>query len=141
MSNVPAQRTRSFFPDIAEFFSGGPAWMKPLFDSNVMRLEEEAGEGKYELRAEIPGVDPAKDIDISMHDGRMTIKAERTEKHEQAGRSEFNYGSFSRTVTLPKGADEDGVKASYDQGILTISVPVNQEQPHAKRIEIETKSS
>ncbi|ANI38536.1 Hsp20/alpha crystallin family protein [Mycolicibacterium vaccae] len=143
MSNVPAQRTRSLFPDLAEFFSGLPAWsgVRPLLDTNLMRLEEEVSDGKYEVRAEIPGVDPAKDIDISVNDGRLTIKAERTEKSEQTGRSEFSYGSFTRTITLPKGADEDAVKANYDKGILTVTVPVAKEEPRAKRIEIESKSS
>ncbi|WP_193045225.1 Hsp20/alpha crystallin family protein [Mycolicibacterium baixiangningiae] len=143
MTNVPAQRTRSLFPDLAEIFSGFPSWgnMRPLLDTNLMRLEEELGDGKYEVRAEIPGVDPAKDIDISVNDGRLTIKAERTEKTEQTGRSEFSYGSFTRSITLPKGADEDAVKASYDQGILTVTVPMSDKEPQAKRIEIETKSS
>ena len=143
MTNVPAQRTRSLLPDLAEFFSGGPSWghLGPLFDTNLMRLEEELGDGKYLVRAEIPGVDPGKDIEVSVNDGRLTIKAERTEKSEQTGRSEFSYGSFSRTVTLPKGADEDAVKANYDQGILTVTVPVSDTEPRAKRVEIESKSS
>lgn len=143
MTHVPAQRTRSLFPDLAEFFSGLPSWsgMRPLLDNNLMRLEEEVGDGKYQVRAEIPGVDPAKDIDISVNDGRLTIKAERTEKSEQTGRSEFSYGSFTRTITLPKGADEDAVKATYDKGILTVTVPVAQQEPRAKRVEIESTSS
>ena len=55
-------------------------------------------DGRYEVRAEIPGVDPSKDIDITMRDGQLTIKAERSEKKEFDGRSEFSYGSFVRTV-------------------------------------------
>ena len=61
-----------------------------------------------------------------MRDGVLTIKAERTEKKESNGRSEFSYGSFVRSVTLPAGADEDAIKASYDKGILTVSVPVTE---------------
>src|ERR1044072_7072537 len=131
MATLPAQRTSSLFPDLAEVFSGFPSWgnMRQLFDTNLMRLEEEVSDGKYRVRAEIPGVDPAKDIDISVNDGLLTIKAERTEKTEQTGRSEFSYGSLTRTVTLPKGADEDAVKASYDKGILTVTVPVAKEEP------------
>ena len=73
-----------------------------------------------------PGVDPGKDVDITVRDGVLTIKAERTEKKESNGRSEFSYGSFIRSVTLPAGADEDAIKASYDKGILTVSVPVTE---------------
>ena len=59
-----------------------------------------------------------------MRDGRLTIKAERSEKKETKGRSEFRYGSFVRSVTLPAGANEDDIKATYDKGILTVSVAV-----------------
>ena len=53
------------------------------------------------IRAELPGIDPAKDVDITVTDGQLTIKAERSEKKESKGRSEFSYGSFMRSVTLP----------------------------------------
>lgn len=143
MTNVPAQRPRSLFPDLAEFFSGFPTWaqLRPTFGPNLMRLEEELSEGKYEIRAEIPGVDPAKDIDVSVHDGQLTIKAERTEKKEQTGRSEFSYGSFTRTVTLPAGADEDNVTAALDKGILTVSVPVSSQVAGPKKVQIEAPAT
>ena len=79
-------------------------------------------DGHYVVRAEIPGIDPAKDVDITVRDGQLTIKAERTEKKETKGRSEFRYGSFTRSVTLPAGANEEDIKATYDKGILTVSV-------------------
>lgn len=94
-------------------------------------------DGAYEVRAELPGIDPAKDVDITVRDGQLTIKAERTEKKESNGRSEFSYGSFVRSVSLPPGADEDAIKASYDKGILTVSVPVNAVQPAEKHVAIE----
>ena len=97
-----------------------------ILGSHVIRVEDEMKDGNYELRAEIPGVDPAKDVDITVRDGVLTIKAERSEKKESNGRSEFSYGSFIRSVTLPAGADEDAIKASYDKGILTVSVPVTE---------------
>ena len=99
----------------------------------MIRVEDELKDGGYELRAEIPGVDPDKDVDISVRDGVLTIKAERTEKTESTGRSEFSYGSFVRAVTLPPGADEDAIKASYDKGILTVSVPVVAAAPPAEK--------
>src|ERR1700739_2585534 len=86
-----------------------------------MRLEDEIEDGHYAVRAELPGLDPAKDVDITVHDGVLTIKAERSAKKESKGRSEFSYGSFVRSVTLPAGADEDDVQARYDHGILTVS--------------------
>ena len=84
-------------------------------------------DGHYLLRAEVPGIDPAKDVDITVQNGQLTIKAERSEKKEAKGRSEFSYGSFVRTVTLPAGANEDDIKATYDKGILTVDVAVSKQ--------------
>ena len=79
-----------------------------------------------------------KDVDITVRDGLLTIKAERTEKKESEGRSEFSYGSFARSVTLPRGADEDAITASYDKGILTVSVPVAADKAAEKHVEVKS---
>ena len=141
MSKLPVQhRPRSFFPELSEIFEGFPSWasLRPVFGNHVIRVEDEMKDGNYELRAEIPGVDPAKDVDITVRDGLLTIKAERTEKKESNGRSEFSYGSFMRSVTLPAGADQDAIKASYDKGILTVSVPVTEAQAAEKHVAVES---
>jgi len=141
MSNLERRRQRSLFPEIADLFAGFPSFanIRPVFDARLLRLEDEmTKDGRYEVRAEIPGVDPAKDVDITVHDGRLTIKAERSEKTESSGRSEFSYGSFQRTVTLPEGADEDDVKATYDKGILTVSVKISEPKKTEKKVEIES---
>ena len=103
MSKLPVQhRSRSLFPEFSEFFAGFPSWgLRPMCDTHIIRVEEEMKDGNYEVRAEISGVDPAKDVDITVRDGVLTIKAERTEKKESSGRSEFLYGSFLRSVSLP----------------------------------------
>lgn len=135
----PQRRPRPLFPEIAELFAGLPTWahLRSGLDGNIIRLEDEMKDGAYEVRAELPGIDPAKDVDITVRDGQLTIKAERSEKKESNGRSEFSYGSFIRSVSLPPGADEDAIKASYDKGILTVSVPVNAVQPAEKHVAIE----
>ncbi len=142
MSNLDVRRQqRSLFPEIAELFAGFPSFanMRPVFDTRLMRLEDEmTKEGRYEVRAEIPGIDPAEDVDITVHDGRLTIKAERTERTESNGRSEFSYGSFARTVSLPPGSDEDDIKATYDKGILTVSVGVPGPKNTERRIQVES---
>lgn len=142
MTTLPAQRRqRILLPEIADLLAGFPSWAGlRAFDSNVMRLEDELKDGSYEVRAELPGVDPATDVDITVRDGQLTIKAERSERKESQGRSEFAYGSFVRSVTLPPGADEDGIKASYDKGILTISVPVGDTKPIEKHVEVQLTS-
>ena len=141
MSKLPVQhRPRSFFPELSEIFEGFPSWasLRPVFGNHVIRVEDEMKDGNYEVRAEIPGVDPGKDVDITVRDGVLTIKAERTEKKESNGRSEFSYGSFMRSVTLPAGADQDAIKASYDKGILTVSVPVTEAQTAEKHVAVES---
>lgn len=134
------RRTRSHFPELSEWFAGFPtfAGLQPVLENRMMRLEDEMKDGNYEVRAELPGIDPAKDVDITVRDGLLTIKAERSEKKEFNGRSEFAYGSFERTVTLPTGANEDDIKATYDKGILTVSVPLAEVKPAEKRIKIQS---
>ena len=141
MSKLPAQHIRGHSgrrsPSCSPAFRHGRS-LRPPFDTHMIRVEDEMKEGNYEVRAEIPGVDPDKDVDITVRDGVLTIKAERTEKKESDGRSEFSYGSFIRSVTLPAGADEDAIKASYDKGILTVSVPVTEAKPAEKHVEVQS---
>lgn len=140
---VPARRRgHSLLPDLADLFSGFPSFagMRSNADGWLMRVEDDMKDGRYEVRAEIPGVDPASDIDITVGDGQLTIRAERSEKSEGNGRSEFNYGSFTRTVTLPVGADEDDIKATYDKGILSVSVGVKEPARSEKHIAITSKT-
>jgi HSP20 family molecular chaperone IbpA len=139
MSTLSVRRhPRSLFPEFSELFAGFPslAGIRPVFDTHLMRLEDEMKDGRYVVRAEMPGVDPAKDIEITVRDGQLTIKAERSEKKDFDGRSEFAYGSFTRTVSLPAGADEDSIEASYDKGILTVTVGISEPKPTERRVQV-----
>ena len=150
MSKLPMRhRRRSLLPEVAEWFPGFPAWadlwradgLWPASGTRLIRLEDEVQDGRYVVRAELPGIDPAKDVDITVREGQLTIKAERSEKKESAGRSEFSYGSFVRSVSLPAGADEDDIKATYEKGILTVSVAIpNEAAPAEKRIAVQAAS-
>ncbi len=105
-----------------------------------LKIEEGAEDGAYVVRAEIPGVDPDDDIDVSVEGGRLSIRAERssrTERDEEGFRSEFRYGSFSRVIALPEGVDVDDIEASYADGILRIRVPLPDAGPvEAKKVPI-----
>lgn len=139
MSRLPEQRRpHSLLPEFSELFSGFPSWagLRHTFDNNIIRIEDEVKDDSYEIRAELPGIDPSKDVDVTVRDGVLTIRAERTEKKESSGRSEFSYGSFLRSVSLPPGADEDAIKATYDKGILTVSVPVSESAPAEKHVAV-----
>ena len=79
------------------------------------------------VRAEVPGIDPDKDVDVSVSEGMLHIRAEREEKTEHKSkdgyRSEFRYGSFSRSVALPPGAREEDITATYKDGVLEVRAP------------------
>lgn len=69
ISKVPAKHERrSSLPDLSELFTGFPLWagFRPIFDTHLIRLEDEIEDGRYVLRAELPGIDPAKDVDITV---------------------------------------------------------------------------
>lgn len=105
--------------------------MMPLAwsDREGMHLEEFREDDTLVVRAELPGIDPDNDVEITVSDGSLCIRAERREKHERSGngdffRSEFRYGQFTRTLPLPAGAGAEDVKASYDDEILEIRLPM-----------------
>jgi HSP20 family molecular chaperone IbpA len=123
---------RSFtFPDLVRFVEGG--W--PFGDHHAVRVEDYRENGNYVLRAELPGVDPEKDISISVQGNELSITAERTVARHDKVHSEFSYGSFARTVRLPAGAVAEDVTAAYDAGILQVTVPVKQES-ETRQVEV-----
>ncbi|MFP5313513.1 MAG: Hsp20/alpha crystallin family protein [Actinomycetes bacterium] len=103
-----------------------------LFDgdqgSSAIRVEEMVDGNTLVVRAELPGIDPEKDVDVSVADGVLSIKAERQEKKEQKDkdsyRSEFRYGSFMRRIPLPNGVQQGDITASYKDGLLEVRAPI-----------------
>lgn len=93
---------------------------------HAVRVEDYVEDGRYVVRAELPGLDPEKDLEITVSKGILTIKAERREESRSRHHSEFRYGSLTRSVALPLGADETNVEAVYDNGILEISAALNE---------------
>ncbi|MCX2753629.1 MULTISPECIES: Hsp20/alpha crystallin family protein [unclassified Gordonia (in: high G+C Gram-positive bacteria)] len=130
--------SHSFLPDIAELFSTFPAVGMLRPNGHLIRVEEESSAEQYVVRAELPGVDPDKDVTVTILDGVLTIAAQRTERSSHNGHSEFAYGEFSRAVSLPKGYVEDGVKATYSEGILTVTVPLSAPTSPGTQVQIET---
>jgi len=87
-----------------------------------IRIEEITKNDEMIIRAELPGVDPEKDIDVTIDAGYLTIKGERREEFKDANRSEFHYGSFTRSIALPSGVDDKSIHATYRDGILEVKV-------------------
>lgn len=101
-----------------------------------VRVEEYTEDGNFVIRAELPGMDPEKDIEITCANDLLTIEGRRHAEHKSEHRSEFFYGKFSRTLSLPTGSDPEHIEACYENGILEVKLPVEGESGHARRIEI-----
>jgi HSP20 family protein len=138
MSTLLHRDPKTIVPDLVDWFEEPFLTLRPYL-AQPIRLEEYVEDDKYVIRAELAGIDPAKDVEVMVGSGYLTIRAERSDKTSGKHRSEFRYGSFSRTISLPVNADEDAVTASYHDGILEISVGLKTEQKaSAKKIEVTT---
>lgn len=119
------------FPDLF----GGLTRLEPEF-----RVEEIVDGDELIVRAEAPGINPDTDVDISMANGKLYISIERRESLESKGdkttRSEFRYGSFSRTMKLPEGTEPSAVRATYTDGILEVRLPMPATTPASTKVPI-----
>ena len=111
-------------------------------ESSAIRVEELVDGNTLVVRAELPGIDPEQDVDISVAEEHLHIRAERQERKEEKGkdryRSEFRYGSFSRSIPLPKGVKNEDISATYRDGVLEVRAPLppETEQEPARKIHI-----
>lgn len=126
--------------DLVDWFENevamAPLLRRPLLES-PLRIEETLDEKTYTLRVEIPGIDPDRDVELTISEGILTVRAERQETKTEANRSEFHYGSFQRSVALPTNANADKVAATYTDGILQVTVPLNKaEKPETTKVAI-----
>jgi HSP20 family protein len=94
------------------------------------------------VSAELPGMDQ-RDIDISVDDGVLTIRGEKTDEREHEEKKvylyERSYGSFQRAFTLPTNIETDKIVAEFEKGVLKIHVPKDGEaKAKGRKIEIKT---
>ncbi len=106
----------------------------------MFRLEEAIRDNRYVIRADLPGLDPENDIEVTV-DGRiLTIRAERRQQDNRPYRSEFRYGSLARAVRLPASVNAADITARYDNGVLEVSIPAREVSAKGTRIPIEDAS-
>jgi HSP20 family protein len=95
------------------------------------------------LNIEVPGIDE-KDIEVRVENNTLTVhgerKFEKEEKEENFRRVERQYGSFTRTFTLPQTVDPENVQANYDKGVLKIQL-AKREEAKPKQIKINVGSA
>jgi HSP20 family molecular chaperone IbpA len=144
-STAQASRTDSSLTHPRDVWPRFTDWLDTLVPSDIswrtgfphsIRIEEFSKNGDFVIRAELPGIDPDKDVQINVRDSMLTIEGKREEKMESDHRSEFFYGRFMRTLTLPSGADEKHIKASYRDGILEVAIPMREPSAKAHAISI-----
>src|SRR5439155_1594786 len=91
------------------------------------------------IRLELPGIEPSKDLEITVEDDVLHIRGERRESEEETRdgfiRRETSYGSFERSLPLLRQAKTDDLKATYQHGILEIVVPTGAKQS-AQRVPV-----
>ncbi len=111
----------SKFSDVLdEFFNEAVSNRKHSF---VPRIDVSETEKQYEIEVQLPGM-KREDITVQLEDGRLNISGERKLENETEGKTfhkvESSYGSFTRAFQLPDNIDQESVKATYENGILTI---------------------
>jgi HSP20 family protein len=108
----------------------------------MMSPQMDVSETDRELKicAELPGVSE-KDIDIRLEDDVLVIrgekKFERKDEKENYHFVERSYGTFQRALRLPGSVDPEQVKASFENGVLTVTVPKSEQQERSRRIQIQ----
>ena len=138
MSTV-ARRTNPV-TEMIDWLESGPAFsLRGL--ASYIRVEDFTDEGEYVVRAEIPGVDPDKDIDVTVTGDVLTVRGERREEERDKNHSEFHYGSFSRSLRLPRTASPEDVRATYRDGVLEVRLPMGEEPKASAHIPVQRGKS
>jgi len=149
-----------FADDVDRFFDDfgfGRGWMTPrLFRDRSMETRQSADWGwtpevevfhrgsELIIRADLPGL-KKEDVKVDVTEDRVTIEGERRREHkeEREGfyRSERSYGTFYREVPLPPGTMSDQAKATFNNGVLEVTMPAPPESARrGRRLEISDKT-
>lgn len=111
----------------------GTNWPIPNGSGKAFQLDVQEADTHYTVVADLPGLNPDQ-INVRLHDGILTISAEVEQAETVEGTrvllQERFYGSTSRSLNLPQPVNADAVEASYENGVLTLSLPkVPEVQP------------
>jgi len=126
---------RRFSDIMDEFFNDAVATRKNTFAPSIDISETDK---QFIVDVEVPGINK-KDIELNLENNMLTISGERSFNKEEEGkqyhRVESHYGTFNRSFRLPENVDSDSIKATYNNGILNITVDKSEEKLK-KQIEI-----
>lgn len=114
--------------------------LRSALDAELMRVDETVEDGHLVVRADLPGVDPDRDVEITVADGVLRIRAERRQEQradeERVRRREIRYGSFSRVLPLPEGVTAEDVTAEYRDGVLAVRLPIEPAKAEVTRVAV-----
>lgn len=106
---------------------------------DTFKLDVQDNEAEYIIEAEMPGIEK-EHINLSLNDGKLTISVNKEEVQEDKQKNyihrERRFSSMARSIFLAE-ADEEGIKAKLDNGVLSITVPKKKLEERSKMIEIE----
>jgi HSP20 family protein len=102
------------FPDISGW-EGSPPFTVHHLGSGLrsIRAEQYPDGTTYVIRLELPGIEPARDLQVTVQAGVLSIQAERPDETPVKHDSEFTYGTYAQRVTLPGGLNVQNLTASY----------------------------
>jgi HSP20 family protein len=107
-------------------------------------IEVSQRDGKYNVTAELPGLDP-KDVKVEVDNDALVIQGERRseveEKNAGIERTERQYGLFYRSIPLPEGANVEQAQAKFNNGVLQVTIPLTEQQTNRRAIPVQSESS
>ncbi|MBZ5736966.1 Hsp20/alpha crystallin family protein [Nocardioides mangrovi] len=99
------------------------SWMGAAAEPDI-RIEEYVEDDRRVVRADLPGIDPSRDLQLTVEGGVLRLRGERRSEHHDQHHTELRYGSFERVMTLPPGTTAQDVTADYADGVLTVRTPL-----------------
>jgi HSP20 family protein len=140
MYTSPFSLMRRFTDEMDRLFDSFGGTSYGLGQTWAPQVEMFEREGKLVVRADLPGL-KKDDVSVDVDDGRILISGERRQEHEENEggyyRSERSYGSFYRSIPLPKGVSGENAKAKFKDGVLEITMDAARESS-GRRLAIET---
>jgi len=135
----PFAAMRRLTDEVERAFSGGLGMYRPIWGERgswMPAIDVRKNNGQFEISAELPGLNK-DDVKIECTDEGVILQGEkrRQEETEEGGfhRSERSYGRFYRFIPLPEGAQAEQAKAEFKNGILRVTMPVNEQQKSKSR--------
>lgn len=137
MTTAVARRSQGPFAELIDWLeSEVPFGLRQLGLTPSVAIEDFVEDETYVVRAELPGIDPASDVTVTVDNDILTIRGERQEVKADKRMKEIQYGAFSRSVRVPSGTKTEDIKATYRDGVLDVRMPLTGQEttPHVVEV-------